>query len=88
MIFSIQRFLEDYFNRRNLSDIDQYAIKIANLYDRRRHAKSEEQFLKLMRRIRTVFFQNNPSLDRPQFNSSLLKLLDRQFEKKTLQIAC
>jgi hypothetical protein len=36
VVFSIQRFLEDLFARGRNDDPDQYAIALANLYDRRR----------------------------------------------------
>jgi hypothetical protein len=87
MIFSIQRYLEDYFERRGLSDIDQYSVSLANLYSRRRSMVSEDQFISLMRKIRTVFYKNNPTLNRPEFDKSLLNILDRKFEKKTLMAA-
>jgi hypothetical protein len=87
MIFSIQRYLEDYFERRHLSDVDQYAVSIANLYDKRRNATSEAQFINLMRKIRTVFYKNNPDIDRSTFDRNLLRILDQKFQKKTLLIA-
>jgi len=34
MIFSVQRFLEDHFERRGLEDVDQYAIQVANVVER------------------------------------------------------
>lgn len=82
MIFSIQRYVEDYAAQRNLNDVDQYAIKVANLYDAER-AKfdSDIDFLKRMRRIRSSFFIGN-SLDRSEFENQLLSRLDRKFKKK------
>ena len=84
MIFSIQRYLEDYFARRGFSDIDQYAIKIANLYSKQRPTKSDDDVLREMHRISTVFFRNNSSIERVQFEDSLLRLLDNKFKKKAL----
>ncbi len=34
MIYSIQAYLENYFNRCGLADPDQYAVSLAKLYDR------------------------------------------------------
>ena len=87
MIFSIQRFVEDYTAQRNLNDVDQYAIKVANLYDaERRMDQPKDAFLKRMRRIRTSFFAAN-GLDRSLFESQLLTRLDRKFKKKINPIA-
>jgi hypothetical protein len=82
MIFSIQRFIEDYFQKRDLSDVDQFAVSLANLYDRRRAQTSPDQFLLAMRKLRTLFYKNNVSLNRPDFERSLLKLLDDRFDPK------
>lgn len=82
MIFSIQRYVEDYAARRSLNDVDQYAIKLANLYDSdRRKYHSDAEFLKRMRGIRTSFFIGN-GLDRSEFEGQLLSRLDRKFKKK------
>jgi hypothetical protein len=82
MIFSIQRFLEDYFEKRNFSDRDQYAVSIANLYDKSRHKSTRKQFIASVHRIRTIFYKNNPTVDRAGFESTLIDLLDSRFEKK------
>jgi hypothetical protein len=82
MVFSIQRFLEDYFQRRRLEDADQYAVSIANLYDQSRAKKNDRQFLAAMRRVRTIFFRSNSTLNRAQFEKSLLGHLDNRFKKK------
>lgn len=82
MIFSIQRFLEDYFERRNFTDVDQFAVSLANLYDKRRGQTSADEFLIAMRRLRTLFYKNNFSLNRSDFERSLLKLLDTRFDPK------
>jgi hypothetical protein len=82
MIFSIQRFLEDYFEGRSLRDVDQFAVSIANLYDNRRAQTSDTEFLRAMRRLRTVFYKNNSSLTRADFERHLLKLLDDRFDPK------
>jgi len=81
MIFAIQRFLEDHFATGAYVDRDQYAISLANLYDRSRADASEQEFLRLMRRIRTAFFKAN-GLDRDDIEQHLLTLLDRRFKKK------
>jgi hypothetical protein len=82
MIFSIQHYLEDYFDQRNLSDVDQYAVKLANLYALRRKAETEADFLKAMRRLRTVFYRNNRKVDRGSVERDILLRLDRSFKKK------
>jgi hypothetical protein len=48
MVFSIQRFIEDYLNKRRLNDADQYAVALANLYDDYRHGSSKDDFLQRM----------------------------------------
>jgi hypothetical protein len=81
MIFSIQRFLEDHFSAAGWADRDQYAISLANLYDRRRARASRDEFLKLMHSAHTGFFKAN-RLDRSGTEERLLALLDRSFKKK------
>jgi hypothetical protein len=82
MIFSIQRQLEDYFERRNLADVDQYAVALANLYHNRRIETSEAEFLRAMRNLRTVFYRNNRDLERSEFDRALLRWLDSRFDPK------
>jgi hypothetical protein len=82
MIFSIQRFVEDYLERCRLSDPDQYAVSVANLYDRSRLKKKDREFLSSLHRIRTSFFRANSTLNRAQFEKELLKRLDSRFKKK------
>lgn len=82
MIFSIQHYLEDYFHQRNLSDVDQYAVKLANLYARRRKDHAEAEFLKAMRHLQTVFYRNNSEFDRASVERDILRRLDRKFKKK------
>jgi hypothetical protein len=82
MIFSIQRYLEDYFESRGLMDNDQYAVKLANLYATSRHGASKSAFLKRLGRVQTIFFRANRSLARISFQLELLDALDRQFLKK------
>lgn len=80
MIFSLQGFLEDYFQKRNLADLDQYAIRIANLYARRRSVESNEAFLKRLHAIRTVFYKRNRGLNRYSVEDQILAALDRKFK--------
>lgn len=82
MVFSIQRYLEDYFHRRGLEDLDQYSVKLANAYVKHRPNRDDAEFLSSLSRIRTVFYRNNSSLDRAVFEKKLLSLLDRNFKKK------
>ena len=82
MIFSIQRYIEDYFQRRNLSDVDQFAVRVANSFAEWMHQPTDVQLLKAVHRIRTVFFQNNSNLNRKDFESSLIRLLRSRYKKK------
>jgi len=82
MIFSIQTYLEDYFNRRGLSDPDQYAVSLAKLYDHERHGKSSTIFLAAMKRVRTAFYKRNDHIERSAFEPKLLTALDSRFKKK------
>lgn len=88
MIFSIQRYLEDYFEQRGLSNTDQYAIQIASLYDQLHVNSSEEDVLKAMHSVHTIFFRNNASLNRVQFERDLLSRLNIQFKKKDNPAEC
>ena len=83
MIFSIQRFLEDYFEGRSLRDVDQFAVSIANLYDNRRSQMSDTEFLRAMRETSGRFStRSNSSLIPADFEGHLLKLLDGRFHPK------
>ena len=82
MIFSVQRFLEDHFERRGLTDVDQYAIRVANVFERLGHGASEEALVRQLRRLRTVFFRRNGDLDRQVFEQRLAITLRRRFPKK------
>ncbi len=84
MIFAIQRFLEDRFDRRGLSDVDQYAVALANKYATGRRGKSKPQFLASIRRTKTVFFKNNRKLNRRAFETEIVDVLDRHFLKKKI----
>lgn len=87
MIFSIQRYLEDHFNRCGLDDPDQYAVNLTKLYDRERRSKSVPAFLSAMRRVRTVFYKRNVRIQRAAFERKILTLLDAKFKKKRLFLA-
>lgn len=82
MIFSIQRDLEDYFNRCGLGDPDQYAVAVARLYDRQRGSKTLRAFLSSMGRIRTTFFRANQGSPRAVLERKILDHLDGKFKKK------
>jgi hypothetical protein len=82
MIFSVQRYIEDYFERRQLEDLDQYAVRLANLYGQRRSRCSRDEFLQQMRRVRTTFYRNNRAIDREEFDGRLLRALDQKFASK------
>jgi hypothetical protein len=83
MIFSIQHYIEDYFQRRNLSDIDQYAVRVANTFVDHLDEPNNKRLLKSLRRIRTVFYQNNEQLDRTEFELILAGQLRARYKKKT-----
>lgn len=82
MVFSIQRFIEDYLNKRGVNDVDQYSVAVANLFDECRFDMTKDDFLQRMGRIRTPLFKKNPALMRRQFESQLLTRLDTKFKKK------
>jgi hypothetical protein len=82
MIFSVQRFLEDYFQQRGLTDVDQYAIRIANLFDRYHVQDGSETFTLALRKIRTAFYRRNQQLNRRDFEAVITTLLTRRFKKK------
>jgi len=82
MIFSIQSYVENYFNRRGLDVPDQYAVALATLYDRQRLGKTTTEFLSAMRRVRTVFYKRNDHIQRDTFDRRMLALLDSRFKKK------
>lgn len=82
MIYSIQSYLENYFNRCGLADPDQYAVTLARFYDRQRHGKTTPAFLSAMKRLRTVFYRQNQHTERSAFERRILTLLDTKFKKK------
>jgi len=82
MLFTIQAYLEDYLNKRNLLDSDGYAVRLANLYFHHRPIMDIDVFLQKVRRIRTVIFANNGIGNRAEFEKALVDRLDRQFKKK------
>ena len=83
MIFSVQRFLEDHFERRGLADVDQYAIRVANVFARLGPRASEETLARDLRHLRTVFFRRNHDINRREFEAQLAATLWRRFQKKT-----
>jgi len=82
VIFALQTYLENYFNRLGLVDTDQYAVSLAALYDRERHHGTAADFLLLMKRMRTVFYKRNGQSPRAPFEKKLLQMLDSKFKKK------
>src|SRR5579863_7114662 len=82
MIFAIQTYIENFFNRRGFDDPDQYSVALAKLYDLHRQSKSDLEFLGAMRRVRTVFYKRNEVTDRNAFDRRMLTLLDAKFKKK------
>lgn len=82
MVFSIQRYIEDFLVGRGLNDKDQYAVRLANLYESTRASLTKEDFLARVHRLRAVQFRNAPHVDRKSVESLLLTRLDQQFLKK------
>jgi len=87
MIFAVQRYLEDYFSRRSFVDNDQYAVKLANIYDALPNTASEDQTVAAFHRARTIFYSVNKSLERGDFEQVLVKNLRSKFQKKNDQVA-
>jgi len=83
-IFSIQHFLEDHFERRGLVDIDQYAVRIANTFERLGASATDKALARELSRVRTAFFRRNHDLNRKEFELSLSETLHRRFKKKRL----
>jgi len=81
-IFSVQHFLEDHFDRRGLSDVDQYAIRIANIFEQCGSGVSVARLGQEFRRVRTVFFRRNSVPDREGFETQLAGTLVKKFPKK------
>jgi hypothetical protein len=86
MIFSIQRFVEDYLQRRGLSDGDQYAVRVANIYASRRGIGPDKDFLATLHGLRTSLFRNNRGLDRAEVERQILGALDGKFKGKTAEV--
>lgn len=84
MIFSVQRFLEDHFERRGLADVDQYAIRVANAFERLGPKASQETLARELGRLRTVFYRRNYDLDRREFELQLAATLRTRFKKKRI----
>ncbi|MGI8408116.1 MAG: hypothetical protein ACR2L3_06365 [Actinomycetota bacterium] len=82
MIFAVQRYLEDHFKQRGLADVDQYAIRVANVFERLASGASEATLARELGRLRTAFFRRNPDLDRREFETRLVASLRRRFKKK------
>lgn len=82
MVFTIQRYIEDYLAQRGLNDLDQYAVRVANAYDSSRTGQTTDEFLSRMSRISTVIFKNARNLNRAEFEAQLLSRLDSKFKKK------
>jgi len=82
MLFTIQAYLEEYINNRNLTDSDGYAVRLANLYFYHRSTMDTAAFLRKVKRIRTVIFASNRIRNRAEFEKTLVDRLDRQFKKK------
>ncbi len=83
MIFSVQRFLEDHFERRGFTDVDQYAVRVASVFDRLGPRASEETLARKLGRLRTAFFRRNHDLDRKDFEARLAATLRRRFQRIT-----
>ena len=82
MLFTIQTYLEEYLSKRNLVDSDGYAISVANLYFYHRTGTEVKEFLRRVRRTRTVLFVNKGIRDSAGFERTLVSRLDSRFKKK------
>ena len=71
MIFSVQRFVEDHVERRGLADVDQYAIRVANVFECLGFRVSEKVLSRAFSRIRIAFFRRNQELERKEFEVQL-----------------
>ena len=85
MIFTIQTYIEEYFNNRSISDTDGFAVKLANLYFHEREHLTYEELVSKASRIRTVIYKKNNIDDKSLFLNTLFGRLDRLFKKKLLQ---
>lgn len=83
MIFSVQRLVDEYITRRGLADVDQYAVKVANLYDRMSAKPDVDSLAKTLATVHTVFFRRNQGIDRKQFEQALAVRLSQNVKKKT-----
>jgi hypothetical protein len=84
MLFSIQRLLEDSFEAKHLVDVDQYAVRLANVYAQKRASSSDDELRKAVGRVRTAFYRRNPLPDRKAFERALLSRLDAKFKKESV----
>src|SRR5437016_932045 len=82
MIFSVQRFLEDYFERRGFQDVDQYAIRVANVFERLSPSATAEALTQALAKVRTAFYRRNRQLVRGDFEAHLAASLRGRFKKK------
>src|SRR5438105_701170 len=82
-IFSVQRFLEDHFERRGLADVDKYAVRIANAFERVGSSATDATLAVELSHVRTAFFRRNHDLNRKEFELRLAASLRRRFKKKT-----
>lgn len=78
--------MEDYLQRRGLSDGDQYAVRVANLYASRRKIGRDKDFLNMLRRLRTSLFRNNRGLNRGDVERQILAALNSRFKGKTAEL--
>lgn len=85
MIFSVQRFLEDHFSRRGLTDVDQYAIRVANTFDRVGTRAGQARIARELAKMRTVFYRRNNHLDRKAFEAEIAAKLHGKFQKKNTE---
>lgn len=82
MLFTIQAYLEEYFNKRNIIDTDGYAVRLANMYFYYRSEINDMLFISKVGRIKTVIYLNNAIDNRKEFELSLIHRLDKKFKKK------
>ncbi len=82
MLYSIQTFLEDFFYKRSYVISDNYVIEITKTYYYERKYSHIEYILSKLNNIPTVFYHNNIVGNRKDFESFILKVLDRKYYKR------
>jgi hypothetical protein len=81
VLFSIQIYIEEYLNKRNLIDSDGYAVHLANIYYHHNSNVNNNLLSSKVSRIKTVFFLNNNISNRKDFEYGLIQYLGKKIKK-------